>query len=40
MGFQDKQAEKRFFDEFAGHGAYDVFDDRGYKRLMKELVDR
>ena len=39
MGFQDKEAEKQFFDEFAGHGAYDVFDERGYKRLMKELVD-
>lgn len=39
MGPQDKDAEKRFFDEFAGHGAYDVFDERGYKRLMKELFD-
>lgn len=39
MAFQDKDAEKRFFDEFAGRGAYDVFDERGYRRLTKELLE-
>jgi SAM-dependent methyltransferase len=39
MAPQDKQAEKRFFDVFAGRGAYDVFDERGYRRLTKELLE-
>ncbi len=34
---QDKRAEQIFFDSFAEEQAYDVFDDRGYQRLLKEF---
>lgn len=34
---QDKQAEKSFFDQFVSENTYDVFDARGYTRLLKEL---
>lgn len=34
---QNKKAEKEFFDDFAAKGEYDVFDDRGYARILTEL---
>lgn len=37
---QDKSAEKRFFDDFATHSAYDVFDRSGYDRFFKEFSRR
>jgi len=36
---QNKDAEKTFFDSFAAEHLYDVFDDRGYSRLMREFLD-
>lgn len=38
MALQDKRAEKDFFDEFASHGAYDVLDERGYRRIVHEFL--
>lgn len=35
---QDKDAEKLFFDQFAAEHHYDVFDERGYERLIREFV--
>jgi SAM-dependent methyltransferase len=35
---QDKNAEQVFFDAFAQEQAYDVLDDRGYKRLLREFA--
>ncbi len=35
---QDKDAEKTFFDSFAAENLYDVFDDRGYERLIREFL--
>ncbi|MFH0824203.1 MAG: methyltransferase domain-containing protein [Pseudomonadota bacterium] len=37
---QDKEAEKRFFNEFASEQEYDVFHDKGYRRLMREFSAR
>lgn len=34
---QDKQAEKTFFDQLAAASEYDVFDERGYERLLSEF---
>jgi ubiquinone/menaquinone biosynthesis C-methylase UbiE len=34
---QNKEAEKAFFNEFAASQEYDVFDERGYRRLLKEF---
>ena len=36
---QDKDAEKTFFDSFAAEHLYDVFDDRGYSRIIREFLD-
>lgn len=36
---QDKEAEKAFFDSFARSQSYDVFDARGYRRLVSEFVE-
>jgi SAM-dependent methyltransferase len=35
---QNKQAEKAFFDAFAEEQEYDVFDERGYERLLREFI--
>jgi SAM-dependent methyltransferase len=35
---QNKRAEKMFFDSFAEEHAYDVFDDQGYERLLREFI--
>ncbi len=35
---QDKNAEKKFFNRFGTHIDYDVFDERGYKRLVYEFL--
>jgi ubiquinone/menaquinone biosynthesis C-methylase UbiE len=34
---QDKRAEIAFFDQFAAEAEYDVFDDHGYARLLREF---
>ena len=34
---QNKEAEKKFFDSFVADQAYDVFDARGYERLVSEF---
>ncbi len=34
---QNKEAEKKFFDSFVTAQAYDVFDARGYERLVSEF---
>jgi SAM-dependent methyltransferase len=34
---QNKEAEKAFFNEFAAEQECDVFDEGGYKRLLKEF---
>ncbi len=34
---QNKKAEKAFFAEFAADRKYDVFDERGYQRLLQEF---
>lgn len=36
---QNKEAEKVFFNAFATDQAYDVFDSRGYQRLVREFVE-
>jgi SAM-dependent methyltransferase len=36
---QDKNAERVFFDEFAQVHDYDVFDERGYTRLLRLFSD-
>src|SRR5208283_334789 len=36
---QDKNAEKVFFNEFAQVHDYDVFDERGYTRLLRLFSD-
>lgn len=35
---QDKKAEKDFFNSFVENGEYDVFDERGYGRIVNELT--
>lgn len=35
---QKKKAEIDFFDSFGEHGGYDVFDERGYRRIVKEFL--
>ena len=35
---QGKAEEIYFFDSFVHKTAYDVFDTRGYKRIISELI--
>jgi SAM-dependent methyltransferase len=35
---QDKDAEKKFFDQFGGERPYDVFTDGGYARITDEFL--
>jgi ubiquinone/menaquinone biosynthesis C-methylase UbiE len=37
MVTQDKDKEVKFFDDFVVNNDYDVFDDHGYNRILKEL---
>jgi ubiquinone/menaquinone biosynthesis C-methylase UbiE len=39
MPEQDKGKEKKFFDEFSLEGDYDVFTDKGYRRLIKAFLE-
>jgi ubiquinone/menaquinone biosynthesis C-methylase UbiE len=34
---QNKEAEKAFFAQFVAERRYDVFDERGYERLLREF---
>ncbi len=34
---QDKRAEKDFFDNFVQQKEYDVFDEKGYQRILSEF---
>lgn len=34
---QNKKAEKEFFDSFVHKGEYDVFDEKGYNRIVHEI---
>ena len=38
MKQQDKKAEIEFFDNFSGDSDYDVFDERGYRRIINEFI--
>ena len=35
---QNKLEEIKFFDNFVHENAYDVFDKRGYERIISELI--
>ena len=38
MNTQNKEKEKSFFDDFVIANDYDVFNDYGYNRILKELL--
>jgi len=37
---QNKELEINFFDKFAEEADYDVFDTRGYERILTELENK